>query len=141
LGTLRAYRTEKLPSNKDITVVRHPEDTPCPRTYQVPSAIVLKFSAGPRLCLGESPHTNVVTTVPFDANLSVANPHDTAAFLGVSFYAGAAIAHTNDAAAGRHGFPKHPIAVRRIVPEHARDRLACRGVRRSRVRGDLYVKY
>ncbi len=83
----------------------------------------------------------MVITVPFDPRLGVAGPHDAAALLRVSFDASAALTHPKDAAASRQGFPKHPIAVRRIVPEHAGDSLACRGVRCSRVSGNFYIKY
>jgi len=101
----------------------------------------MKFASGTRLRPGESPHTHGVSTVPFDPCLGVAGPYDATTLLRVAFDARATLTHPKDAAAGRQGFPKHPIAVRRIVPEHAGDRLACRGVRRSRISGRFYVKY
>src|SRR2546421_10232762 len=95
-------------------------------------------------CMGAISYQKIFAsalTVPFDPGLGVAGPYHATALLRVAFDARAALTHPKDAAAGRQGFPKHPIAVRRIVPEHARDRLACRGVRRSRVSGHFYIEY
>ena len=123
LGPWRAWRPggagrpEKLAAHQDIPGVRHPKESTGPRPQQVPSAIVMKFASGPRLRPGESPHPHGVSTVPFDPGLGVAGPYHATALLRVAFDARATLTHPKDAAAGRQGFPKHPIAVRRIVPE------------------------
>jgi hypothetical protein len=59
--------------------------------------------------------------LPFDPSIGVADTNDAAALPGVTLNADAAIADTNNAAAGRTGITKDPITVSRIVTDNSRD--------------------
>src|SRR5215471_4234557 len=136
-GAFWSCRTDKLASYKNIASVRDAKESSSARSNQVPSGSVMKFSSCSRLGLGYAPHPHVAMTLPFDPSLGIADTNNATALLGVALDARAAFADTYDAAAGRR-LAKYPIAVRRIVPKHTGDHLACRGGRHRRLRRNLY---